>query len=123
MHLQQAIQLTGLDTHKYKAALEGIATIHTTFTKYMRSDKLQPWTPNTFREWSALNAGNRYFSTGEIAASSEAVPFHDLVDPDGVLAAVDSHKYLHTIDNDVGYFERQKKDDGSLQYVLYISHP
>jgi len=58
MHLRQAIQLTGLDTHKYKAALEGIAAIHTTFTKYMRSDKLQAWTPDTFHEWSTVGAGN-----------------------------------------------------------------
>jgi len=120
MRLRQAIQLTGLDTHKYKAALEGIATIHSTFTKYMRSDKLQAWTPDTFREWSAVGAGNRYFSTGVIAASAEAVPFNNLVDPDGVLAAVDSDKYRHTIDNEVGYFERQKKDDGGFRYDLCL---
>ena len=120
MRLRQAIQLTGLDTHKYKAALEGIATIHSTFTKYMRSDKLQAWTPDTFREWSAVGAGNRYFSTGVIAASAEAIPFNNLVDPDGVLAAVDSDKYRHTVDNEVGYFERQKKDDGGFQYDLCL---
>ena len=118
MRLRQAIQLTGLDTHKYKTALEGIAAIHSTFTKYMRSDKLQVWTPDTFREWSAVSVGNRYFSTGAIAASAEAVPFNNLVDPDGVLATVDSDKYRHTVDNDVGYFERQKKDDGGFRYVF-----
>jgi len=106
MQLWQAIQLTGLNTHKYKAALEGIATIHTTFTKYMQSDKLQAWTPDTFCEWSSVSAENWYFSTGVIAASVKAVPFNNLVDPDGVLAAVDLDKYWHAVDNKVGYFER-----------------
>jgi len=67
-----------------------------------------------------VGAGNRYFSTGAIASSAEVVPFHNLVDPDGVLAAVDSDKYCHTIDNEVGYFERQKTDDGGFRYDLYL---
>jgi hypothetical protein len=121
MRLRQAIQLTGLDTHKFKAALEGLTTIHTTFTKYMRFDKLQDWAPDTFRDWSAVGAGNRYFSTGAIAASAEAIPFNNLVDPDGVLATINSNKYRHTVDNEVGYFERQKKDDGGFRYVLIYS--
>ena len=120
MRLRQAIQLTGLDTHKFKAALEGIASICFTFSKFMRSDPLQEWTPDTFREWSAVGAGNRYFSTGAIAASAEVVPFNDLVDPDSVLALVDSNKYHHTIDNEVGYFQREKKDDGNLQYIFSL---
>ena len=116
--------MTGLDTHKYKTALEGIAAIHSTFTKYMQSDKLQASTPDTFREWSAVTVGNQYFSTGAIAASAKAVPFNNLVDQDSVLATVDSDKYRHTVDNDVGYFERQKKDDGGFQYVFISSiHP
>jgi hypothetical protein len=118
MRLRQAIQLTGLDTNKFKAALEGITAIHSTFTKYMRSEKLQDWAPDIFRNWTAVGAGNRYFSTGAIAASADAVSFNHLVDPDGVLGSVNSDKYRHTIDNEVGYFERQKKDDGSFRYVF-----
>jgi hypothetical protein len=114
MRLRQAIQLTGLDTHKYKAALEGISAICSTFAKHMRSDKLQDWTPDAFGEWMAVGAGNRYFSTGTIAATAEVVPFNDLVDPDGILASVDS-KYRHTVDNEVGYFQREKKNDDRFQ--------
>jgi len=55
-----------------------------------------------------------------IAALAEAVPFSNLVDPDGVLAAVDSDKYRHTVDNEVGYFERQTKDDGGFRYDLCL---
>jgi hypothetical protein len=114
MRLRQAIQLTGLDTHKFKAALEGISAISSIFAKYMRSDKLQDWTPDRFQEWTMVGAGNRYFSTGAIAASAEVVPFNNLVDPDGILASVDS-KYHHTVDNEVGYFHREQKDDGGFQ--------
>jgi hypothetical protein len=114
MRIRQAVQLTGLETHKYKAALEGISAICSTFAKHMRSDKLQDWTPDMFREWIVVGAGNRYFSTGAIAASAEVVPFNNLVDPDGILASVDS-KYRHTMDNEVGYFQRETKDDGSFR--------
>jgi hypothetical protein len=114
MRIRQAIQMTGLDTHKYKAALEGISAICSTFAKYLRSDKLQDWNPDMFNEWIVVGAGNRYFSTGAIAASAEVVPFNDLVDPNGILASVDS-KYRHTVDNEVGYFQRKTKDDGGFQ--------
>jgi hypothetical protein len=92
--------------------LEGIATIYATFTKYMRTDQLQAWTPDKYKEWSSIGAGNRYFSTGIIAATGETVPFDSLVDPDGLLASVDANKYRHTVDNDVGYFQREKKENG-----------
>jgi hypothetical protein len=114
MRIRQAIQLTGLDTHKYKAALEGISAICSIFTKHMRSDTLKDWTPDMFQEWIVVGAGNRYFSTGAIAASAEVVPFNNLVDPDGILASVNS-KYRHTVDNEVGYFQRVAKDDGSFR--------
>jgi hypothetical protein len=107
--------LTGLDTDKFKAALEGIATICSTFTKYMGADQLQPWAPDKFRDWNSIGAGNRYFSTGTIAATAETVPFDSLVDPEGILASVDGNKYHHTVDNAVGYFQRQEKENGSFR--------
>jgi hypothetical protein len=81
----------------------------------MGADQLQPWAPDKFRDWSCIGAGNRYFSTGTIAATAETVPFDSLVDPEGVLASVDSNRYCHTVDNAVGYFQREKKDNGGFR--------
>jgi hypothetical protein len=75
---------------------------------------LQSWAPDKFRDWSSLNAGNRYFSTGTIAATAEIVSFDSLVDPEDILALIDTNRYRHTVDNAVGYFQREKRENGSF---------
>jgi hypothetical protein len=81
----------------------------------MGADQLQSWAPDKFRDWSSLNAGNRYFSTGTIAATVKIVSFDSLVDPEGILASVDTNRYRHMVNNAVGYFQREKRENGGFR--------
>ncbi len=115
-HMSQMVALTGLDTHKFNAALEGISAIHSALSKDIRYDNMLPWTPGMLDKWITVVSSNRYFATGTTAKQAHLIPFDTSVDPSGVLAAV-NERYQHTTDNHVGYFERELKENGVYKCV------
>jgi hypothetical protein len=112
------VTVTGFDTPKFKAAMEGIVTIHGVFTKRIFSGHLLDWNPQIFYGWKSLRAGSRYFTTGPASGDAEIIPFLSTVDPDGILEMMDKQRYRHTIDNDVGYFKREAKGDQKFKYIV-----
>jgi hypothetical protein len=102
--------LTGFDTHKFKAALEGIMALHDKLAKSVGTDKLLPWMPGSFQEWKTVYASNNYFVSGRHVANAEAEPFSPLVDPLGLLARVDQSRHRHTRENKVGYFVKESSE-------------
>lgn len=78
------------------------------FSKVVGANQLQPWSPGMFRQWSTVEVSNRFFTPVKDAETNEIVPFNTHVDPNGVLSAVDSSVYRHTVDNKVGYYERER---------------
>jgi hypothetical protein len=99
--------LTGLDTPKFKAALEGIMAIHGKFAKSIGTDQLLPWVPGLYQNRNVVHASNNYFLSGRRVANAEVEPFSPLVDPLGLLATVDQNVYRHTRENVVGYFVKE----------------
>jgi hypothetical protein len=116
MRLSQSVTLTGLDTNKFEATLEGIALVYGMFSKAMRSGQLDEWNPGIYQEWRTVSISNTYFSPGTSAPiSTTSVPFHPLVDPAGVLASLVEDGHLHAADNDVGYFERVPREESGFK--------
>jgi hypothetical protein len=114
----QEVTLTGFDTHKFKAAVEGIAYIHDKFKKEIQPEKgLLDWMPGMYQQSTSIKATNKYFYKGQRSLSSEVVPFDALVDPGGILDSVDKNEYRHTSDNHVGYFVHVSKDADNFTYV------
>jgi len=107
--MRQGIMLTGLGTHKFKAALESILAIHAMFARQVAGNQLQKWTPSAFRSYRTVGIWNRYFSQPREAMAMPTIPFLPALDPHGILASSNKGNLLHTADNQVLYFQRVAK--------------
>lgn len=103
-----------MNTHKFKAALEAIRVVSDIFATAAPTVDFQEWTPDTFQGWKSVHICNRYFGPH---GQDGSMPFHPLVDPNDTLGALEKRGYRHTEDNDVGYFQRVKREDGRYTYV------
>jgi hypothetical protein len=82
------------------------------------SEEIVPWIPELFQEWTTVQAVNRYFTPSTVASANAFLPLDALIDPVGILAALQTTGYHYTSDNQVGYFERVvAEDDLHFQYV------
>jgi hypothetical protein len=108
--LTQSVLLTGLNTPTFNAALESIALIHKQFLKSLPAGRLRNWNPGSFQQWPTVTISNRYFSKSS-TASKEAIKLDKLVDPEGILASSEEYGYVHTAENQVGYFMLTKELD------------
>lgn len=115
----QNVALTGFKTHKFKAALEAISLIHGLFSDKMEeSTEILPWTPDMSEGLTMVQVTNRYFTPTSVTSIGGLLPFDEMIDPRGILAALQSNGYRYTAENEVGYFERVKtEDDLRFQYV------
>ena len=115
-YLRQAITLTGLGTHKFKAALEGIQMIHSIFSKEPGLTQLEKWSPGYFQEHHTTNLWNRYFTSSMQSGSHQPnIAFDKFVDPNGVLASVMGGHLMHTQDNHVEYYQRVEKSTNKFK--------
>jgi hypothetical protein len=108
------VTLTGLDTHKFKAALEATALVSDLFARHIGPGRFEEWIPDAFRQWRAISISNKYFSTRS-SAGTDLAPINPLVDPGGIIASLGELGYRYTVDNEVGYFERVKTPDGNFK--------
>lgn len=111
--MRQSVTLTGFGTSSINACLRSIQEIHQTFSRYLPIDSLEPWTPNKYDGFPAIDMGNRYFMDRRDAGGEEFVSFQENVDPDGVLQGLIGHAFIHTQENEVEYFEEIQQSDGS----------
>jgi hypothetical protein len=121
--LRQAVTLTGFDTNKFKVALDSIGAIYGMFSKEVNTGTqvLTRWIPTLYRDWPSVTISNNYFSTGRAALELPVVDFDPLVDPNGILASVDTSRFHHTSDNAVGYYEKKTKGENGFKSVIVIS--
>ena len=106
--------LTGLgleDFDKYAAAF---LQIYQVLSNSLPAGALSPWKPANIRGHTAIEFFNRYFSGTEEADDRPAVDFDKAVDPFGILSSAEVTG-IHTEDNEVEYFERQRKE-GYVEY-------
>jgi hypothetical protein len=111
--MQQTVTLTGLGTHKFKAALESILFIQSLFEKEIQSVKLASWSPGNFQDQLTVDLRNRYFAGSAFATT--VVPFDTQVDPDGLLNSIAGGSLLHTEENRVRYFQRVEKTENKFK--------
>ena len=117
--MSQTVTLTGLETQKFQVALEAIALINGLFTRHLtESIEMLPWTPEIFQDWKSVRIVNRYFCPQNSATEEDLATFDSEIDPFGILTAMQNSGFRHSVDNEVGYFERVKReDDTHFQYV------
>ena len=78
---------------------------------------LEQWVPNQFEGHDAIDTANRFFTPRLQARTEDITPFSNVVDPDKVLTSAMNidDKFTHTIDNEVGYYERVTHDNKFLR--------
>jgi hypothetical protein len=111
----QSVVLTGIGSNKFKSALDAIHAIECSLSERAHIRDVVSWTPLVVQGWPAMKISNRYFSTGAAGLATDVVPFAEGVDPHGLLASIDREIYRHTLENEVGYFERESKENGSFK--------
>lgn len=83
------------------------------FSRSLPAGSLEPWTPNKYDGYPAIDMGNRYFTDSRDAAGEELIQFQDTVDPDGVLQGLIGPAFVHTRENEVEYFEEIQNSNGN----------
>jgi hypothetical protein len=106
--MRQSITLTGLGTDTFNDAIQSIQSIEDLFSRQIGEGRIIPWKMGSYQQWDTIFASNRYFTTGQKLSYIPHVPFHNLVDPDGVLAALIQDNRVHCSDNEVEYYELTK---------------
>lgn len=78
------------------------------------AQNVRPWSNEFDSEGKlTIKAISRYFSTRREVGNAPGAAFTQDVDPRGVLADVAAAgNWVHTEENQVGYYEREKKPDG-----------
>jgi hypothetical protein len=105
-YMRQGVTLAGLNTHKFKMAMESLTFIHSILAKEVIGEVSDSWFPGNFRGEPTVTCSNRYFMSSTSTSATSPEPFHPLVDPKGILAALASNKLVHTASNQVKYYER-----------------
>src|SRR3954454_24111698 len=81
--LRQAVTVTGLGTHKFKAAVEGILQICNMFEN--STTKTVTWEPGQYKSDSTVESWNRYLTN--VNRNSSIVPLCPAVDPKQILTS------------------------------------
>ena len=114
---QQLVRLTGLGTEPFELAAKGISQIRAVLGDSLQEDSLQSWSPARIRNHLVLTFTNRYFSNErdgvyevqDLSPSYDPLRLLRLAVPGG----------LHTVDNQVLYFERIKTaTEGLVEHIL-----
>jgi hypothetical protein len=84
------------------------------FANHFPPDRLEQWEPTQHGEHIALDSHARYFSHQHFVPSTESLPFHQTVDPEGVLESMRGDSLVHAADNEVDYFAQYTDKDGQV---------
>lgn len=98
--------------------MEAAHEIYKNFDRQFAEGILDSWACSSANNnFPCIDISNRYLTPAREAGDMEQMAFHKGVDPEGILQNMmkgdGSVSYLHTEDNQVGYFHMKKDTDGN----------
>ncbi|KAF9487124.1 hypothetical protein BDN71DRAFT_1549092 [Pleurotus eryngii] len=120
-HIRQTVMLMGLGSTHFQQIVDNCHRSYSMFSRYTPNAKLLP-APEFIGKYSegrddtehvTITASNRFFTPVQQSAGLEVVDVNSELDPRGILAKVDTTKFLHTEDNAVGYYVLSTSGGGS----------
>jgi len=105
-HLRQAVSITGLGSPLFDAVIPTIEKIFFLFVHYLPPDSIEFWKPQQFREYDAICARTRLFTSRTQVVGINSISFDPLVDSNenlARLARMSNARFIHTTDNAVEY--------------------
>ncbi|KAG5220796.1 hypothetical protein IMY05_C4516000200 [Salix suchowensis] len=112
-HVRQSVTITGLGSTSFKSIAANCRHMHTMFGRYTPNALLQslPEYMGKLRnengcddDYPTITASTRFFTPAKQAQGFATVDVNPELDPRGVLGKVDAAKWVHTEDNEVGYY-------------------
>ncbi|KAF7426243.1 hypothetical protein PC9H_008610 [Pleurotus ostreatus] len=124
-HARQSITITGLGSKSFDNIVQNCCHMYTMFSRYTPNAKLQP-VPEFISKYRdagnggaiespALTASSRFFTPIKQASGFDVVSINPELDPRGILGKVDATKWVHTEDNEVGYYIQTSHADQNRQ--------
>jgi hypothetical protein len=121
--LRQSVSITGLQSSIFEKIIHTVAEIHIAFSRAVGTENLEECQIITsYKEMSALELSNRYFTPHEDIAEGDELTLSADVDPYGYLANAAGTTLCHTEENAVLYFERQGSNDDNYKLSLVIDN-
>ncbi|KAF7790675.1 hypothetical protein EIP86_001631 [Pleurotus ostreatoroseus] len=114
-HTSQSIILGGLGASEFEESVQGVLEVYNQFRRSFSHGVLQDWEPRTVDGHLSLMFSNRFYSSSDEARGLKTENIDQLVDPFGILAEAVPDG-IHTIDNQVLYYERYRTAKGKLAY-------
>ena len=111
-YLRQSAAVTAFGHSVYDSLIANIATVHSIFRRAVGDRLIKECVNSTFEEWPAIEAANRYFTPKAVARLEDIRPIGTDVDPFGSLQRAASSSFVHTEENQVLYFQRNKSTGG-----------
>ncbi|KDR70625.1 hypothetical protein GALMADRAFT_75833 [Galerina marginata CBS 339.88] len=109
-YIRQSVTLTAFGDAMFDLVGSNIAEVHALFGRIVGADQLQECSMfANFEGYAAVEMSNRYFTPKNEASGATEIGLTDEIDPQGSLRKAAGAGYVHTDDNQVGYYERQVK--------------
>ncbi|TFK59912.1 hypothetical protein BDN72DRAFT_780099, partial [Pluteus cervinus] len=118
VYLQQSVTLTGLGTPMFEKSVQALAEIATVFNRQFPEGQMIPWhsSPSCLADGQSIVFSNRYFTRRKDGPLMKPVPFDQDVDPRGFLSRATNSQIIHTEENKVKYFRREKDTNTEVRY-------
>jgi hypothetical protein len=91
------------------------------FGRVLKDGLLERWQPSFYGGQAAFDTSNRYFSSRRQNPFGTSVPFHEMVDPEGILADMGRNDLMHCEENEVNYFKLITDANGNERYTILAS--
>ena len=121
-YIRQGITLIGPHCEAFTNGLGTIIEVQALFSRRFKEGQLDNWAPSFIRDEPGISASTRYFQHVSDTLPDDIMPLDDKVDTHHMLAAASEDGFVHTRDNHVEYYERDKDDKGTYRYVFNILH-
>ncbi|KAF8148181.1 hypothetical protein B0H34DRAFT_803026 [Crassisporium funariophilum] len=105
-YLCQSATLTAFGNSVFDKSIEDMAAIYAIFTRAIGDNLVEGAVHSTYKDFSAIDVANRYFTPRGGAATKEIRPLTAEVDLKGYLAKAAGSTYVHTEENKVYYFKK-----------------
>jgi hypothetical protein len=116
-YLRQSVQLTGLGATTFTTCIDKLKQLHERFGRHVSDGSLLPLTFDTFKTFDCINLSTRYFTSRRDNPHGERIPFAFDVDPQGILANMETDHYFHGEDNEVQYYAAKTHSQTTVNKV------
>ena len=113
--LRQSVQVTGLGNASFERLLADIARIQALFKRAAGSLLQDEAGMSQFEEFAAIDACYRYFNPRTGRNQEDEYPITVDIDPKGYLKEAAGDLFVHTKENKVWYYEKQKSTAGEIR--------